>query len=245
MNPRVALILLLAALHIPQIAIAQDDLQTINTLLLHQIDYLNSVNSQLSRLIIGIITVAGLLLGGSILAGFFQFRSALKKIREKTSQAINDGLVEQLAKGIQGRLDQVERIDERENVIETTSVTYCSLGETDYAQELSQIAARGFTLLRQVASLNRASQGTDIVVIDLRAIENDETAIQGVLDQVSAQFEPEIVMVFYLAEHSDAIRKFGKSRLNTLVANMPIRLIAACVEAAHFAASLKRSRTEL
>ena len=222
------------------------NLQQENQVLLQQIAFLQDANSRIAdsyqRTLTFLQYFVSLILGGSVIGGFFLVRNALHEIREDVDKQVRDEVTRYIDKSVQGRVEHLERILRREEVVGFTQIDYCRPGGALIPQEYELLVDRGFKAPYFTSEISRIRPDTDIVVLDLNERQLDEGDVEAALDKVVALLSEHTVLVIYTpsAKPYAAIRDLATRLVHFNVANVPVRLVGACFDAAHVAYALRQ-----
>ncbi len=222
------------------VSAAQQDLHVINDLLLHQLSFLQNENARLLQILqvsVAVLAFAGVT---SIWAAYRQYRSTLEQIKADVSVDVDKKVRAHVDQSVAGQVAYLERVIERENVVDRTSIAYCTEGGDHIPSEYSLLEARGFPDPRHYFDLGAFHRTADVLILDVRKSSMDDNQLLDLFLAARDSIKPTAVIVIYVGRYIKTIETFGEEFEHYLTANMPVSLSAAAVDAAHFADHLGR-----
>lgn len=241
MHVIIAPALVFLIISISQFALGQEDLQTINSLLMRQIEFLDNGNSRLISTFNLFLIVLGALLGGSVIAAFAKFQAIVKEAKQDIDERVEEEVKKHLGETLRGRVEQLEKVIERENVIDRTRLVYCNHGSPEIPPELHQLEMRGFCNPQFLSEVDRTPINTDVLVLDIRHELAEKGDIIATIQHAGEVVGEKTVLVIYVDEYVAKVAQFAKVFERAIIANMSITLGAATVDAAHYVDYLKNS----
>lgn len=224
-------------------------------LLTQQLEFIQKANEQLVNSFNSFIqTVNSILLAIPILLGilgvvgtFFYGKTlndAKKRLKEDVDiieRQIKEQVNEIVAERIGRRVDYIQRIVEREQVVDFISVEYFLPRNSQPPIEFNLLKHRGFrsVIFRyQVADIDRKSQ---VVVLDLENYQCNDDQVKDFLEQMVNHLSSHSALVIYRSEYSPAINEFKKNKKMEYYhsANSRISLMGAVVDAAYVVDGLR------
>jgi hypothetical protein len=185
-------------------------------------------------------------LGTAVLSGVATFLYG-KSLNEAT-QAMDTEVSRQIKEKISGRISSLEKIIDREDIINQVSVEYLTHPKTQN-NELRLLKARGFDVklnALEFNALDRLNIDRDILIFDLvnSNIEDKEGLVHKVSQKISNQKSAKPIVVIYVKDQLKKIREIPDN-VYYLSANSKATLVGAVVNAANTSSAIRRLSQEL
>ncbi len=223
------------------LVMAQSDIQV--ELLKQQITFLSNANAEMRSMYEAALNHLRWLLGGGALA----FLVAVWELSRRLNAKVEQRLSEQLDRSVKGRLETLERIVSREDVIGTSHVAYVRPLEGDHRLPAAfhLLQARGFASVEFFKSLAYVQEQDDVVILDLENIDiKNNDAVTGYLVEAKNRLRSDQFCVVFVRGQSPAVRSMLEAWDRLGAANFPLTLVSACVDAVHLAYSLQNMGTK-
>jgi hypothetical protein len=220
-------------------------------LLMKQVEFLKDANTHLTdsfNAFISTINTAfvlvGILLGVLGLVGTFLYGKTLSDVKQSAGALVTQEVNRIVSQTIKERVDYLERVLEREEVIGWITIDYLLLTNRrpdNLPEECKLLQNRGFQAVKFRHSLSQsARQARDIVVLDFVNHDFTDDEASTIAEQVMNNFSPQSVLVIYVGRRVPAFDNLlnGKNIYYTL-ANNTVTLMARVVDSAHIAYALR------
>ena len=220
--------------------VAQPDAQT--ELLKQQITFLNNANTETRLMYEATLSNLRWLLGALLGGGIITFFVALWELSRRVNTKVERLVTEKLDRSIKGRIETLEKIMRRENAVGFSQIAYVRPLEKDYhlPSAFYLLQDRGFSSVEFSESLAYVKEQDHVVVLDLENVDiSDDRAVTKYLEEARHKLGDEQFCVVFVKGQSNAVRSMLRAWDHLGVANLPLTLISACVDAVHLTYSLQ------
>jgi hypothetical protein len=228
----------LLVLGLSSLALAQSDIQV--DLLKQQVTFLNTANAEMRSMYEAALTNLRWLLGGGALA----FVVAIWDLSRRLNAKVEQRLTEQLDRSIKSRIETLERLVGREDVIGTSHIAYVRPLEGDHRLPAAfhLLQARGFSSVEFSKSLAYVQEQDDVIVLDLGNVDiSNNDVVTRYLEEAKHKLRSAQFCVVFVRGQSPAVRSMLEAWDRLGAANFPLTLVSACVDAVHLAYSLQNT----
>lgn len=225
--------------------VAQPDAQI--ELLKQQITFLNNANTETRLMYEATLSNLRWLLGTLLGGGIITFFVALWELSHRLNTKVEQLVTEKLDRSIKGRVETLEKIMRRENVVGSSQIAYVRPREGDHhlPSAFYLLQDRGFSSVEFSKSLAYVKEQDDVVVLDLENVDiGDDRAVTKYLEEARHKLGDEQFCIVFVKGQSNAVRSMLKAWDHLGVANLPLTLISACIDAVHLAYSLRQESSK-
>jgi hypothetical protein len=220
-------------------------------LLMKQMEFLKDANTQLTESFNAFVStintafvLIGILLGVLGLVGSFLYGKTLSDVKQSAGTLVTQEVNRIVSKTIKERVDYLERVLEREEVIGWMTIDYLlpsNRRPDKFPEECKLLQNRGFATVKFRHSLGeRERQARDIVVLDFVNHDFTDDEVSTLAEQVMTNFSPQSVLVIYIGRRVTAFDNLlSKTNIYYTLANNTVTLMARVVDSAHIAYALR------
>lgn len=219
---------------------AQSDAQI--ELLKQQIVFLNNANTETRLIYEATLSNLRWLLGAVLGGGILTFFVALWELSHRLNTKVEQLVAEKLDRSIKGRIETLEQIMERENVVGFSHIAYIRPLEKDHPLPTAfhLLQNRGFSSVEFSKSLAYVREQDDVVVLDLENVDiSDDRVVTKYLKEARHEVRDDQFCIVFIRGQSPVVRAMLGTWDRLGVANFPLTLVSACTDAVHLAYSLK------
>lgn len=220
-------------------------------LLMQQIKFLQDSNTQLtasfnsfvSALSLSFVVIA-LILGLLSAVGAFFYGKAINDVKQSVGSVVRQEVEKVVSVTIKNRVDYLEQVLQREEVIGWVSIDYLLPVEqriTAPPREYEFLKVRGFREVNLRDRIDKVNYQNHLLVLDLvnHQVTEDKAAL--IIKEISEKLSPNSVLVIYLIGRYIAIDELLKNKkIYSVAANSPITLMGTVVNSAYLADALRR-----
>ena len=210
-----------------------------------QIEFLQDANSRMATsfgqfvtLINAIVVVIG------VFIGILGFRTR-QEIKQSLDEMVRHEVNKQIAQTVQAKVDEIDRVVQREALVGQTRVAYLLLNPSvdPVPDEYQLLKARGFQMAVLPYDRDRRFPDAHVIVLDLinttLPAERQDKLTTAVSEKTSAMRPHSAVLVIYVKGHRDVITNLPKERYYIPV-NGRVALVGAVTDAAQVAYALRK-----
>lgn len=184
--------------------------------------------------------------GGSLIGGMVAYRNVLRAATKDVEEKVKAEVSNRIVQSVEQRINILEDLLEREQVVSRTQLEYCRPESDSQPEEYFLIEEQGYAKTRYCNQLVAVRPTNDVLVLDLWELVGDEERIEDALNSaLPALSDSAVLVIYYPGGHrSEAISNLARASVYYNVANLPVRLVGACDEAAHTSNTLKKKLRE-